>query len=232
MFLPMRKVSPVLTIWIRSVALGAAICFVPTIAWSAIEPFPLYSTGAGTSQGDVDANYSLTSVPGGGAGTAYHTVPAAKWNGWNGTADPDVGWVSDRPDSRGLGHAVGDYRFQQSFSLAGFQSDAEIDLDILVDNRVRVLLNGNDVSGGFVGHHINMTNLVINDDSLFNFLGGNTLTFVVRNFDGPVGHPMGLWVRVNSAAAQVVPEPGTLAMWGGGLLIGLIALRRRSRKSA
>lgn len=213
------------TIWIRAVTLTAAVCFAPALAWSAPTPFALYSTGEGTTPGSVDANYALVSTPSGPGGTAYHTVAAGKWV-------PQTGWISDRADSTGLGHDVGDYVFEQDFSLQGFGSDAEIDMDLRVDNRVRVLLNGHDVSGGFVGSHSSTTNLVVNDDSLFNFMGGNTLTFIVRNYFGPNGHPMGLWVNVNSATAQVVPEPGTLAIWGGGLLIGLVALRRRNKKSA
>jgi hypothetical protein len=211
--------------WMGTLTLTVALCLAPAVGWSAIEPFALYSTGAGTTPGNVDANYTLVSTPSGPGGTAYHTVAAGKWV-------PQTGWISDRPDSTILQHAVGDYVFEQNFSLQGFGSNAEIDMDIRVDNRVKVLLNGNDVSGGFVGSHSSTTNLLVNDDSLFNFMGGNTLTFIVRNFFGPNGHPMGLWVNVNSATAQVVPEPSTLAMWGGGLLIGLIAFRRRNKKTA
>lgn len=205
-------------------------------AFAAIEPFPLFSTGAGTSQGSVDAHYTLVSSPSAST-TAYHTVPHYKWGA---NPSPTVGWISDRANSGSGFHDVGKYTYQQEFSLAGYNSAATIDMDFLVDNRVEISLNGNAVADGDrLGTHSTLSNVVLDDDSWFNFGGLNTLTFTVTNYFGPVEHPTGLWVRVNSATANttpiggpVIPEPGTFAMWGVGALVGLLFARRRLRQTA
>jgi len=62
--------------------------------------------------------------------------------------------------------------------------------------------------------------------------GSNTLTFAVRNLALGGVNPVGLNVKFNVQDAPVVPEPASMALWGGICGLGLVVRRFRSKKRA
>ena len=119
------------------------------------------------------------------------------------------------------GHSSATY--QTTFDLTGYDvSSASLDLNIAVDNSITdVLING--VSTGFsiaYGYPAFQSwhNLAISS----NFLAGvNTLQFLAVNSGGP-----GAFRVEASGDAAAVAEPGTVALFGLGLM-GLAMTRKR-----
>jgi hypothetical protein len=136
-------------------------------------------------------------------------------------------WVSTVPIGE-TGIAGGQYIFETSFDLTGFDEDAvTIFGKFAADNSVdEVYLNGNLVAGVSGGGFTFWTPFTL-DDGLQ--AGVNTLTFLFTNAPGapPADNPGGFRLEMNGFA--VVPEPSSV-MLGlvGALGLGLIA-RRRSK---
>jgi PEP-CTERM motif len=184
--------------------------------------------GAGVSlaTGTADAHYTLSSSV---STTAYSggtngLFPIGPWVANTGTAS----WITPTPTaSDSFDPTVsGVYIYSLVFDLTGFDPlTAFLNFDIGADNDVSVDLNGGSplTAVGFTS----LTSLGFNSG----FIAGlNTLTFTVTNFASTSGNPTGLFVAFTSSNvdALAVPEPGTVALTGLGL-IGLGFARRRKR---
>jgi hypothetical protein len=101
------------------------------------------NTGALQSEGGADGNWTITTNPSGTGSTAYVTTtdgfPIGAWvpNGANGQ------WIQPTSGTTDT-HVPGDYVYQTTFSLAGFDpTSAQLSFQAAADNRITgVLLNG------------------------------------------------------------------------------------------
>jgi len=200
---------------------------------AAVASFQVYNTGVNGAGGllaneTIDSHYSIISAP-----SPYNT--AYTGNGLD-TTGP-MPWLDDGPNSRWIGVTpwmaewvpVGNYVFQTTFSLTGFDpTTASLALQIASDNVCRVYLNGND-TGITTGSEAftSFSNFAISTG----FVNGmNTLDFHVNNATTPgaqTHNPMGLRVEL-SGSASVIPEPTALGMTGIAFAV-LVSFRRVRR---
>jgi hypothetical protein len=204
----------------------------------------LYNTGAGVTSGNVDPHYTLASSPSGSGynGTVY-TLPQGTWplgSAWSGddsTSSWDVPSVPSTVGKQYLwSNAVGNYTYQTTFSMAGFNpGSADISGQFESDNALLdIYLNGHALYSSTTGEGAmkSWTTFSLLDPYLI--AGTNTLQFVVNNAsDGPAnwGNPTGLRVQftTRSATPDPVPEPGTLVL----CILGLAGLAGyRAKKPA
>lgn len=195
-------------------------------------PILVYNTGLGAaSPGDQDQNWTVQSGP------AYEVIGSASawfpFNGWWLLNDGVSQWIAPQPAyDGGPTDAGGNYIFRTTFSLSGMiPSTAQIQGRWLTDNQgVNIYLNA---------QALGLTTPLSSFQawSVFNILAGslfepgmNTLDFVVYNIPQDVGNPVGLRVELSGTAADmVIPEPGTFALLGIGLVGVGIFYRRRKR---
>jgi hypothetical protein len=188
----------------------------------------LNNTGAqGTSAfGLADEHWTVD------GGTAYVTdlsggqFPAQYWLAVS-AGDPSA-WISPSPGYPDFGSDAEDttFDFQTTFDLAGYNPAAtSIFFRYTDDNELTAVeINGTPV--GFAsgaGMQAWSGYSTISGANLFNS-GVNTLDFFVYNSSGTQGNPAGLRVELSG---EVVPEPGSLALIGSGMLLFGGLLRRK-----
>jgi len=212
----------------RKIWKGAAVAVLAVSAFATpakASPVTLFSTGVDDlgvqlPAGANDSHWSIVAPAGPGvvvtdqspAGGNYFQSPASKWI-----------WVSadGTPEN-------GTYTFRQTFDLTGFNpATAVITGDWGVDNSAEILLNGATPTGsGALDLPFGFP--AFQQLNGFQITGGfvagiNTLDFVVTNSGGP-----GALNVTNLTATAAVPEPGSLALLGLGVIGGVIRRRRKT----
>jgi hypothetical protein len=199
----------------------------------AANPIPLFNTGAGIAEGQVDLHYSLLagpSCPSGGC-SAYAMVtdgfpippyfPNSATSKW---IAPVGGNVDSEP--------AGTYIYRTTFSLAGLlPSTAIITGGWATDNAgVDVLLNGASLGLSTAPDQF------VRGLALFTITSGfvrglNTLDFVVANWPCPgcSRNPTAFRAELEGTAIHN-PEPGALVLLGTGLMAIGVRLRRARRR--
>jgi hypothetical protein len=148
-------------------------------------------------------------------------------------------WLLNTADSRWLGptqfpatgllnNVPGDFTYQLDFTITPLQfaNTARFTARIASDNSTTsILLNGNAIAVPTGVNFRTWTGLSVASG----FVAGlNTLKFKVNNAAGATGNPTGFRVEFLSSQVEVLPEPGTWAMFLIGFgLIGA-TLRRRT----
>lgn len=201
---------------------------------SAVQVSGVFNTGLGidgaelaAGDGQVDANYTVLSstqtgvVAGSSALTYYNTA-----------------YLQDGPLSRIVNATGNDFggegavtTFRTTFDLTGFDApNATITGQVLADNSLVVLLNGNQIASATT-----FTTLTGFASSAQFFIAGiNSLDFVLTNASGPTAFQVsGLTVTAEEIVVgpgDGVPEPTTWAMLVVGF--GMVGASLRGRKSA
>jgi hypothetical protein len=175
------------------------------------------------------AGWSLTSKPLLAGSLTTVTTPNVSWGSLPGSS-----WISDRANTNVNSSPLGDYIFETSFNLTGVSkgmNQLSLVMNILHDNYLEFSLNGAvKVPLGSVNRFdVPALQLSFNENDV-NWNAVNTLTFRVKNISGEGVNPVGLNVRFASQEYGVVPEPASVALWGGAI-VGLVFLRRRKALS-
>jgi len=193
------------------------------------DPIPgLFDTGT-SGVGSLDSHY---------AGSSATPAGVAPYGGVWVAAPAGSAWISQHAS---LGNAlnVGNvspvpFTYTTTFSMAGLDpSTASLTMNVASDNGLQVLLNGNSFyNPGDTGSSTYNQLHAISTSSGF-LPGTNTLTFIVTNGSGSGGNPEGLLVSglQGTAAANAVPEPASLAVWGAISVLGAAFGWRRRRSS-
>ena len=150
------------------------------------------------------------------------------------TSDIPPGWsppTTDWINNGGFGSsalAPGSVTYTTTFNLAALTPGTltaitPFSFDVAADNDVTVIVNGSSV--------ISIANAFSTLTSISPTLiaGMNTITFVVTNA-GSEANPSGLLVTNIQGSYDdefVVPEPASIALWGGAVGLGLLVRRRK-----
>lgn len=138
------------------------------------------------------------------------------------------------PGQAGTGVTVGDpqgyYDFQVSFTLTASEAaTASISGLWAVDNEGQIYLNGNADPFGYCEASPYCYQQMSSFDLTSGFVAGmNHLDFVVYNWAGATGNPVGL--NVQMSGYYEVPEPASVALAPAGL--AALAFLRRRRKTS
>jgi hypothetical protein len=181
-----------------------------------------FSTGQGTSPGNQDLNWLVSTRINGGSASAFQQ--AYMWAG--------PGWISNTPSGSngGIGNMVR-FNFRQLFDLTGYDaSTASLSFQWGCDDvpsgwpviMPYFTVNGGAAQGmGTCGSYNYGQTVTVSGFTE----GVNTLDFFVEGN----GQTDGLELRtIEVAAVTATPEPATLALLGTGLL-GIIGFSRRAR---
>ena len=216
----------------RIIQAGILICLAAAVAAASSAPvditYLLNNTGAqgASAFGQSDQHWTVD------GGTAYVTdlsggqFPVPYWLAVN-AGDPSA-WISPSPDYSDFGSDAENttFDFQTTFDLTGYDPGAtSVFFRYMDDNELTaVMINGTPV-GFAIGAGMQAWSgyTKISGEGLFNG-GVNTLDFLVYNASGTSGNPAGLRVELSG---EVVPEPGSLALIGSGMLLFGGLLRRK-----
>jgi len=217
-------------------ALGAVLAMATAFAAADTLQLGSYATGSSIS-GDANlavnyAGFSLTNTVSSGTGTSYTLDPTGVWA----AALPNSTWVGSTLTAGpgGTNPPTGFYTFTTTFDATGFYSGT---LSVLADDTTEVFLNGVLlIADGDLGGDTHCADGVPNCsmvDSItlhgVSLSGTNTLAFVVQQAgdQAPKSDPSGF--DFNASLTQV-PEPGSLMLFGTGLVssAGMLLRRRRA----
>jgi hypothetical protein len=185
----------------------------------------LYNTGTDQygnelATGSADGHYSLVTPS--GASTAYAINNHSAWV----AAPSGSRWIG--PINGELGGENGWSFYTTTFDLTGLDhTTASITGNWAVDNSVSLFLNGADTELGVTGFS-SLNNFNLNSGFI---AGVNTLEYRVYNTPVSGANPTGLLVSGLSGTAEalnVVPEPASMLLLGGGLL-GLLGFKKRKK---
>jgi hypothetical protein len=194
----------------------------------------VFSTGENVS-GGIDRAYTITSSPNGSASAYVTSTSGFPFDGQSYSWVANTGssqWISPQSSYPNMGSdPAGYYTYETTFSLAGFDpSTAVIVLNVAADNDLTISLNNNlepfSIAGSDLSNQHTMHAFTLSSGFL---PGTNTLDFTVYNIPQDSGNPSGLQVQIVSATAidPPIPEPGTLLVFGTGVLALSAFARRR-----
>lgn len=195
----------------------------------------VYNTGLGAGgsalaagDGQVDANYTVTATNEAGVVVGSHAQ--TYYNSF---------YLQDGPLSRavnatgdGLGGTGAITTFSTTFSLAGYDAvNATLSGQASFDNFGEIFLNGNQVGSTITGF---ATLTPFGTNAGFFLSGLNTLSFVLRNIDGPQAFQVaGLTVTAAELpSVGGVPEPASWALLTIGFGTIGAAMRRKPRTTS
>lgn len=206
----------------------------------------IHSTGDGISVGGQDLYYTIVANPGGPVTQAAYatspgTSPSFPFQAW-GSNGPNSKWISPQASYTSAGaDAVGSWTFQTTFDLTGYVASSLSfgTAEFWADNQLTgIFLNGYNI--GYTAN-VSPTNSNFPSSTSFASLlnaaipghilaGVNTLSFVVNNYSGATGNPVGLQVNLSTVSATPVPEPAALGLVAATAL-SFVVFRRRTRAS-
>ena len=210
------RLLPVAVVFAADLALGVAAHAAP----------PVFSTGVDDSGnllpvGAVDPHYVITSVPAKSL-SAHASSLHPSWVANTSSSQ----WINPTGDGM-VFFDVGTYTYQTTFDLTGYDPKTLAVIGSWAsDNASHIYLNGVDtgyVSPGGPNNELGkMSSFALTDGFK---AGMNTLRFDVVN----TGFQSGLHVHITDVAAELVPEPGSIAILATVAGSTLLSRRRRSR---
>ena len=206
----------------------------------------IHSTGDGISVGEMDLYYTIVANPGGAVTqAAYATSPGVgpdfPFQAW-GNNGPTSKWISPQSSyTSSAADAAGSWTFQTTFDLTNYDASTLTfgTAEFWADNQLTgIFLNGYNIgyTANVTPDNSNFPNSTsfasqLNSAIPANILAGmNTLAFVVNNYAGDTGNPVGLQVNLATVSATPVPEPAAFGLVVATAL-SVVTFRRRRRAS-
>jgi len=215
--------------------MAAMLCLVPKAMATTID------LSTGTAAYSITSDTNTASPDSGYTGPAIVVTPtlAAGWlaNPITDGAGQSGVWVAPTAIQGGISSTTehGTTVYQVTFDLTGLNpATAVLTMNLTADDWVSVTLNGTSIFNPTPSNAWTSAYGTFTVGSGFNSTT-NTLVFTVDNFSGDgstnTGGPTGLDVAANVTASPLstVPEPGTLALLGTGLMAVAARIRKRSK---